>query len=334
MKPRPPARPRPFGNGVAAADVPPAPPAGPPPRLLDEYADRRALVTGASSGLGAEFARALAARGMHLILVARREGRLRDLAAELDTKHRTRCQVIAADLSKAGEVARVGDLVAGAAGDGGGPGGGVELLVNNAGFAVAEDVPRTDRAAVLAMVDLNVRAVTDLTYRFLPPMLARGHGAVLNVASVAAFTPVAYMGAYAASKAYILHFSEALWAEARDRGVTVTASCPGPTKTEFFDVAGVRGWLHKRRAHDPAKIVKRSLRAMEKGKPVVVPGLWEKRQSLMIRLAPRRVAVLESRKYFRPKPEPADPKTIPAAAGPAAAGDPPAAESAEARRAG
>ena len=299
--------------------------------MLDEYADRRALVTGASSGLGAEFARALAARGMHLILVARREGRLRDLAAELDTKHKTRCQVIPADLSKAGEVNRVGDLVAGSAGEGGGPGGGVELLVNNAGFAVAQDVPRTDRAHALAMVDLNVRAVTDLTYRFLPPMLARGHGAVLNVASVAAFTPVAYMGAYSASKAYILHFSEALWAEARDRGVTVTASCPGPTRTEFFDVAGVRGWLHKQRAHDPAKIVKRSLRAMEKGKPVVVPGFKEKLQSLAIRLAPRRTAVLESRKYFRPKPEPADPKTIPAAADSPGG---PAAGPAETRRAG
>ena len=297
--------------------------------MLDEYADRRALITGASSGLGAEFARALAARGMHLILVARREGRLRDLAAELDTKHRTRCQVIPADLSKADEVARVGDLVAGAAGDGGGPGGGVELLVNNAGFAVAQDVPRTDRRAVLDMVDLNVRAATDLTYRFLPPMLARGHGAVLNVASVAAFTPVAYMGAYAASKAYVLHFSEALWAEARDRGVTVTASCPGPTKTEFFDVAGAKGWLQKRRAHDPAKVVRRSLRAMEKGRPVVTPGLKEKQWNLMVRLFPRRMAVLESRKFFRPKPEPADPKTIPATPGDRTAG-----ESAEARRAG
>ena len=296
--------------------------------MIDEYADRRALVTGASSGLGAEYARQLAARGMHLILVARREGRLRDLAAELDTKHKTRCQVIAADLSDPAEVARVGDLVAAA--DPAGPGG-VELLVNNAGFAVAQDVPRTDRATVLDMVDLNVRAVTDLTYRLLPPMLARGHGAVLNVASVAGFTPVAYMGAYAASKAYILHFSEALWAEARDRGVTVTACCPGPTKTEFFDVAGVTGWLHKQRAHDPAKIVRRSLRAMEKRKAVVVPGFKERVQSLAIRLAPRRVAVLESRKYFRPKPQKGDPKTIPAAAD---GRDEPASTSADARRAG
>ncbi|MFH5805770.1 SDR family NAD(P)-dependent oxidoreductase [Alienimonas sp. DA493] len=285
--------------------------------MLDDYADRRALVTGASSGLGAAYARTLAARGMHLVLVARREGRLRDLAAELDAKHRTRCEVIAADLSKPGEVARVADAAAE-------DGHGVELLVNNAGFAIAEDVPHTNRADALAMVDLNVRALTDLTYRFLPPMLARGHGAVLNVASVAAFTPVAYMGAYAASKAYVLHFSEALWAEARDRGVTVTACCPGPTRTEFFDVAGVQGWLQKRRALDPETVVRRSLRAMEKQRPVAVIGWKEKLQTLAVRLAPRRVCVLESRKYFRPKHRDADPRLLSAAEG---AGDEPVVDS-------
>ena len=283
--------------------------------MLDDYADRRALVTGASSGLGAEYARTLAARGMHLILVARREGRLRDLAAELDTRHRTRCEVLRADLSKPGEVDRVADLAAE-------DGRGVELLVNNAGFGVAQDIPRTDRGDVLRMVDLNVRAVTDLTYRFLPPMLARGHGAVINVASVAGFTPVAYMGAYAASKAYMLHFSEALWAEARDRGVTVTACCPGPTRTEFFEVAGVRGWLRKRRALDPHRVVRRSLRAMEKGRPVSVTAGWKERLQLgAVRLFPRRVCVLESRKYFRPKPEPPEAKTIPAQPAPGSAGE-------------
>ena len=289
--------------------------------MLDDYAERRALVTGASSGLGAAYARTLAARGMHLVLVARREGRLRDLAAELDAKHRTRCEVIVADLSKPDEVRRVADVAAE-------DGHGVELLVNNAGFAVAEDIPHTDRATALAMVDLNIRAVTDLTYRFLPPMLARGHGAVLNVASVAGFTPVAYMGAYAASKAYVLHFSEALWAEARDRGVTVTACCPGPTKTEFFDVAGVRGWLQKRRALDPDVVVRRSLRAMEKRKPVAVIGWKEKMQAFAVRLAPRRVCVLESRKYFRPKHREADAKLLPAES------SEPDPDAAEVRRAG
>ena len=305
--------------------------------MLDDYADRRALITGASSGLGAAYARTLAARGMHLVLVARREGRLRDLAAELDAKHRTRCEVVPADLSRPDEVARVADLAAE-------DGRGVELLVNNAGFAVAEDVPHTDRERALEMLDLNVRAVADLTYRFLPPMLARGHGAVLNVASVAAFTPVAYMGAYAASKAYVLHFSEALWAEARDRGVTVTACCPGPTRTEFFDVAGVRGWLRKRRALDPEVVVRRSLKALEKRRPVCVVGFKEKLQVFAVRLAPRRVCVLESRKYFRPKHRDGEPgagetaggaATLPAEPPPAAAGTPAAADAdAPVRRAG
>ena len=274
--------------------------------MLDQYADRRAFVTGASSGLGQAFARALAARGMHLVLVARREGRLRDLAAELDEKHGTRCEVLPADLSDPAELARVAD----AALD---DGRGVELLVNSAGFGVVEDVPHTDRDRILSMLDVNCRALTDLTYRFLPPMLARGHGAVLNVASVAAFTPVAYMGAYSAGKAYVLHFSEALWAEARDRGVTVTAACPGPTKTEFFELAGVSGWLRKARAADPDAVARRTLRRLEQGRPVAFSGFRERLQSIAIRLAPRRVCVLESRKYFRPKHDRVpEAKTIPA----------------------
>ena len=273
--------------------------------MLDQYADRRALVTGASSGLGRAFARELAARGMHPILVARRGRRLHELASELHQKHGSRCEVLPADLSDPAEVARVAD----AALD---DGAGVELLVNSAGFGVVDDVPHTDRDRVLTMLDVNCRALTDLTYRFLPPMLARGHGAVLNVASVAAFTPVAYMSGYAATKAYVLHFSEGLWAEARDRGVTVTAACPGPTKTEFFDLAGVSGWLRKARAADPEKVARRSLRQMEKGRLVAFGGFRERMQSLAIRLAPRRVCVLESRKYFRPKSEPKpEAKTLP-----------------------
>ena len=132
------------------------------------------------------------------------------------------------------------------------------------------------------------------------------------MASVAAFTPVAYMGAYAASKAYVLHFSEALWAEARDHDVTITACCPGPTRTEFFDVAGVQGWLQKRRALDPETVVRRSLRAMERRKPFAVIGFKEKLQSVAVRLAPRRCACWRAASISAPKHRDVDAKTLPA----------------------
>ena len=263
--------------------------------MVDAFADRWALVTGASSGIGAEFARVLAARGMHLVLVARREDRMQELAADLFTRHGSRTEVIPADLSDPAEIARLADEIAGRGIE-------VELLVNNAGFGIVGEIPHTERENVLDLVHLNIAALTDLTYRYLPAMLTRGHGAVINVGSVAAFQPVAYMGAYAASKAYVLHFSEALWAEARDHGVTVLALCPGTTKTEFFDIAGATGWLKKQSAQTPEQVVKAALRGLEKRRQYVVPGMKNYILSLLVRLAPRRTCVLESRKFFRPKP--------------------------------
>ena len=262
---------------------------------LDAYADRWALVTGASSGIGAEFARVLAARGMHLVLVARREERMRELAADLFTRHGTRTEVIVADLSDPSEVARLAEEVDRRGVE-------VELLVNNAGFGVVGDIPGTSRETVLDMLSVNVAALTDLTYRYLPRMVERKRGGVINVASVAAFQPVAYMGAYAASKAYVLHFSEALWAEARDAGVTVLALCPGTTRTDFFDIAGAAGWLKKQSAQTPEQVVRTAMRAFERKRLSVVSGWKNYVLSGLVRLATRRVCVLESRKYFRPKP--------------------------------
>jgi len=253
------------------------------------------VVTGASSGIGAEFARVLAARGMHLVLVARREERMQELAAELFDKHGTRCEVIAADLSEPAGVDRLESEISDLGIE-------VEILINNAGFGIVADIANTSRENVLNLIRLNIGALTDLTYRCLPAMIERGHGAILNIASVAGFQPVAYMGAYAASKAYVLHFSEALWAETRDHKVTVTAVCPGPTKTEFFEVAGVSGWLKKQAAQTPEQVVKSALKAMERNKQIVITGWRNKVLSLLVRMAPRKIAVLESRKYFRPKP--------------------------------
>lgn len=262
--------------------------------MLDSYADRWAVVTGASSGIGAEFARRLAARGMHLVLCARRQELMEQLAADLHTRHGTRCEIIAADLSGADVPRAVLETIATRGIE-------VELLVNCAGFAVTGDPSSLETARLMDMVRVNVGALTELTYGVLPAMLERGHGGIINVASVAAFQPVAYMAAYAATKSYVLHLSEALWAECRDRGVTVTALCPGITRTEFFEVAGVAGWLRKYRSQTPEQVVKAALKGLEKRRQYVVSGWKNYWLSLGPRLATRRVVVTESMKYFRPK---------------------------------
>lgn len=266
--------------------------------LLETFNDRWALVTGASSGIGAEFAARLAGRGMHLILAARRADRMEALARELLTKHGTNCHIVSIDLSETGagqklltEIAKTGVTV--------------DLLVNNAGVGQIGDIETTNPDAIQRLLQLNICTLTDLTYRVLPGMLERGSGAIINVSSVAAFQPVAFMSAYAASKSYVLHFSEALWAEARSRGVTVMALCPGVTETEFFDLAGAPGWLHKHTSQTPFKVVKRALRALEKRKQYIIPGWKDYFMTILVRLATRRTAVNESKRYFRPANRPA-----------------------------
>ncbi len=230
---------------------------------------------------------------MHLVLVARRTDRLNELAAELHAKHRARCEILTSDLSDPREPAALCEQIAQR-------GITVELLVNNAGFAVVGEADRTDAERIDQMLRLNVMTVTELTYRFLPGMLTRGHGAILNISSVAAFQPVAYMAAYAASKAFILNFTEALWAEVRDRGVTLTAVCPGTTRTELFEVAGVPGWLKRRPSHSAEKVARGALRAMEKRKQCYIPGWRNRLITMLVRMAPRSVVVKESMRYFRP----------------------------------
>lgn len=264
--------------------------------MISGYADQWALITGASSGIGAEFARRLASRGMHLVLVARRKDLLEKLADELHTAHGTKCEIISADLASPAQPSAVSTVVSEIARRNIQ----VELLINNAGFGYVGEIETTDVDRVVQMINLNIAALTELTYRLLPGMMQRGHGAVINVASVAAFQPVAYMGVYAATKAFVLHFSEALWAEAREKGVTVMALCPGPTQTDFFDVAGAKGWLAKKRSQKAEEVVKCALRALEKKRQYVVSGWVNYILALAVRLANRRTVVRESMKYFRP----------------------------------
>ncbi len=277
-----------------------------------QLANQWALVTGASSGLGEEFARQLASRGMHLVLVARRREMMETLAAELHLQHGTHCHVIQADLSDPAEPKRVLDEIAAA-------GITIELLVNNAGFGIVGEVDNVDLDRVLLMIRLNISALTELTYRVLPGMLQRGRGAILNVSSLSAFQPVAYMGVYAASKAFVLHFSEALHCELLDRGITVTAVCAGVTRTPFFDIAGASGWLQKHASHPVDFVVKRALKALVRRQQFTVPGWRNYLLTLVVRIAARSRVVKESTRFFRPRrkdklssaaPEPAkDPTT-------------------------
>ena len=262
--------------------------------MLDAYADRWALITGASSGIGAEFARRLAGHGMHLVLTARRKELLEKLAEELHTRHGTKTEIITADLTDSAEPQRLSDAIAA-------KGIQIEMLVNSAGFGWVGTIDETQSSRMRELVQLNIASLTELTYRWLPAMLERGHGGIINVSSIAGFQPVAYMPVYAASKAFSLHFSEALWAECRDRGVTVTALCPGTTQTDFFDVANVPGWLKKHEFSTPEQVVKAALRALERRKQFVIPGWKNWLITFGVRLARRKMVVLQSMRFFRPR---------------------------------
>ncbi|OJF10527.1 SDR family NAD(P)-dependent oxidoreductase [Couchioplanes caeruleus] len=241
-----------------------------------------ALITGASSGIGAAYAREFAARGADLVLVARSEDAMHRLADELRGAHGRRIEIVPADLAEPGAADRVAARVAALGID-------VDLLVNNAGFGMHGDFVAGDAGRLTAQIQLNCVALVDLTRRFLPGMVARGRGAVVNVASTAAFQPVPHMAVYGATKAFVLSFSEALYAEARPAGVKVLAICPGPTETPFFDVAGEDAAVGKKRT--PQQVVATTLSALEKSRPSRVDGLANAVLAVATRWAPRRLVI-------------------------------------------
>jgi uncharacterized protein len=246
-----------------------------------------ALVTGASSGIGSEVARQLASRGHTVVLVARREERLQTLATELRSDHGVEVDVIACDLGEeAGRDRLQEELRSG--------GRSVEVLVNNAGFGHQADFARSSRDRMLEMVRLNVEAVVDLTSRFLEPMVERGRGAVINVASTGAFQPLPGSAVYGASKAFVLSFSEALRTELRGSGVSVTAVCPGPVPTEFMEVAEIPGVEDRTPGivwTSAETVAKQAVEGAEHDKRVVVPGLLNRAGALVGQHSPRAVAL-------------------------------------------
>lgn len=257
------------------------------------YRGKTALVTGASSGIGAEFACSLAQRGMNLVLVARAEEKLRELAADLTKQSGVTVHVVPADLRREDAVSSVAAAVAGL-------GLQVDLLVNNAGvmsYGAFETIdPAIDHAEIL----VNVAALVGLTHRFLPGMLERREGGVINVASIAGFQPIPFLAVYSATKAFVISFSVALWEECRDRNVHVMGLCPGTTSTELF----VRGKAREAALGKPRtveQVVATALRGLDGKRSLIVDGLKNALLTHGPRLIPRWFAAQCAGKAVKPQ---------------------------------
>ena len=241
-------------------------------RALSSYGSW-ALVTGASSGIGAAFARRLADSGINVVLTARRDDRLRTLAVDLESRCRVQTRCVPLDLATEGAPLQLADAVRDLE---------IAILVNNAGFGVAGRFDKGDYRRLLEMVRLNCGAVTALSHLFLPAMRARGRGALIILASTAGYQPLALAAVYGATKAFDLMLAEALWAENRGSGVDVLAVSPGPVDTEFQTVAGET----PHPGATPEQVVSASLAALGQ-KPSVIIGPVNKVRAWSVRLAPR-----------------------------------------------
>ena len=259
------------------------------------HAGRTALITGASSGIGAAFVRGLAARGSNVVLVARREQRLTELAAEVEREHGVTAHVVVADLTDEGAFTAVHEAT-------GRLGLRVDTLVNNAGFGAYGRFETVDAAREHDMIMVNVAAYVGLTRRYLPRMIAGRDGVVINVSSGAAFPPMPHQAVYAASKAFVQSFSEALWAENRKSGVRVVAAVPFATDTEYFDVVGNHKEAKFGKAVPPANVVDATVRALDRGRMYTVIGSSSKMMVNVPRLLPRTAYVNLVEGMTRPRP--------------------------------
>jgi short-subunit dehydrogenase len=254
----------------------------------DPQPSSTALVTGASSGIGVALATELARRGHALTLVARRADRLRDMAAEIGGEHGVRVEWIASDLTDPTDRDRLPAEVAAR-------GQVVDLLVNDAGMGTSGPFHELPVAREVQLVRLNVEAMVALCGAFVPGMVERGRGGILNVASVSGFMPVPQQATYSASKAFVLTFTEALTIDLNGTGVTATALCPGPVKTEF---AGIIEGLPNALYVDPARVAREAIDGLEQGRRTVVPGALNKVNAVSGRYTPRGVFLPLARRFW------------------------------------
>ncbi len=257
-----------------------------------DYTGKTALITGASAGIGEEFARQLASRGANVILVARRKAKLEALAKELMQSGKCQAYVLEADLAKQSVAKEIRNFVQANNLK-------VDILVNNAGFGTVG--PFIDQSAEreLEEIAVNVVSLVALCHEFVSDMTRRGHGAVLNISSVAGFQPLGYMAVYGATKAFVLSFSEALWAELKPYNVRVLAVCPGPVATEFFQVAGNKP---RGQTETTEHCVKMALDALDKGRSYVITGgLQNNVLSKFSRFTTREFAAATAARLLKPK---------------------------------
>jgi hypothetical protein len=263
---------------------------------MNNYAGKTALITGASSGLGESYALELADRGAHVILVARRADRLRELSDRINAKHGLLAStVLPMDLSTSDAARTLAKVIKGR-------GVQVDILVNNAGFGQTVPFIEEDSQWIRNELQVNIDTLVELTREFLPGMVERKQGIVINIASTAAFQSLPFMAVYGATKAFVLSFTEALWGETRKTGVKVLAVCPGPTETEFFDAGGsspALGKFIRKREHVMATTFKELGKRRSKG--TVIDGALNKLTALSSRFFTRRFAVKLSGVVMNPK---------------------------------
>jgi short-subunit dehydrogenase len=242
--------------------------------------NQTALITGASTGIGREYAYTFAKKGYNVILVSRSKHKLDELAADIRMKHKVDTYVIAQDLSKERAASDVFEQVKTWKLQ-------VDVLINNAGSGTTGEFLNSSETANHEQVMLNVNAVVNMTQKFLPDMVRRTSGDIINVASMAAFQPIPYMSIYAATKAFLLSFTEGLHEEYKGYGVRILAVCPGNTQTNFFDAAPDAIKAGKMRT--PQQVVETSLRALDQGRSFIVDGKQNYATSLLPRLLPRKI---------------------------------------------
>jgi uncharacterized protein len=251
-----------------------------------------AVITGASTGIGRELARLCAREGYDVALIARSQPELENLASEIRNSTRRTVWVIVKDLSLPAAAAEIFERVSAVPVP-------VDVLINNAGFGLLGRFWELDEAQQVNMIQLNVTALTHLTRLFLPGMIERRRGRILNVASTAAFQPGPLMSVYYATKAYVVSFSEAIHNECRDFGVTVTALCPGPTRTEFQKRAGAETvkLFNSGRVMDAATVARFGIAAMKAGKPLAIPGRLNAAMAFLTRFAPIQLTASMARRF-------------------------------------